>query len=70
MPDTSLEDARGLAERIRMRVKEETVNNVTVTMSLGVVCVEVSDRSVDDIIRRADQNLYRAKKGGKDQVVS
>jgi len=25
---------------------------------------------VDDIIRRADQNLYKAKKGGKDRVVS
>lgn len=70
MPDTSLEDARGLAERIRTRVKEETVYNATVTLSLGVVCVQEGDRSVDDIIRRADQNLYRAKKGGKDQVVS
>jgi diguanylate cyclase (GGDEF)-like protein len=70
MPDTSLEDARELAERIRTRVKEETVNNVSLTLSLGVVCVEESDRSVDDIIRRADQNLYKAKKGGKDRVVS
>jgi diguanylate cyclase (GGDEF)-like protein len=69
MPDTSLEDARELAERIRTRVKEETVNNATITLSLGVVCVEESDRSVDDIIRRADQNLYKAKKGGKDRVV-
>ncbi len=70
MPDTSLQDARGLAERIRTRVKEETVYNATVTLSLGVVCVQEGDRSVDDIIRRADQNLYRAKKGGKDRVVS
>jgi diguanylate cyclase (GGDEF)-like protein len=70
MPDTALEDATGLAERIRIRVKEEKVNNVTVTLSLGVVRVEESDRSLDDIIRRADQNLYRAKKAGKDRVVS
>jgi len=69
MPDTSVEDARELAERIRTRVKEETVNNATITLSLGVVCVEESDRSVDDIIRRADQNLYKAKKDGKDRVV-
>lgn len=70
MPETSLEDAGGLAERIRIRVKEEPVNNATVTLSFGVVCVQEGDRTVDDIIRRADQNLYRAKKGGKDQVVS
>ena len=70
MPDTTLEDARGLAERIRTDVKEERVNSASVTLSLGVVCVLESDRSVDDIIRRADQNLYRAKKAGKDRVVS
>jgi len=70
MPDTKLEDASGLAERIRTRVKEETINNATVTLSLGVVCIQEGDRSLDDIIRRADQNLYRAKKDGKDRVVS
>ncbi len=70
LPDTSLEDARGLAERIRICVKEETVNNAAVTLSLGVVCVQSSDRSVDDIIRRADENLYKAKKSGRDRVVS
>ena len=70
MPDTGLEDAGELAERVRARVKEERVNNAAITLSLGVVCVEEKDRSVDDIIRRADQNLYKAKKGGKDRVVS
>jgi diguanylate cyclase (GGDEF)-like protein len=70
MPDTKLEEARGLAERIRTRVKDETVNNATVTLSLGVVCIQEGDRSLDDIIRRADQNLYKAKKDGKDRVVS
>jgi diguanylate cyclase (GGDEF)-like protein len=49
LPDTTLEDARGVAERIRIRVKEETVNNVAVTLSLGVVIVEESDQSLDDI---------------------
>jgi diguanylate cyclase (GGDEF)-like protein len=70
LPDTSLEDARGLAERIRTCVNGEPVNNATVTISLGVVCILEGDRSLDDIIRRADQNLYKAKKGGKDRVVS
>jgi diguanylate cyclase (GGDEF)-like protein len=70
MPDTSMEDARELAERIRTRVKEAPVNNATITLSLGVVCIQEDDRSLDDIIRRADQNLYKAKKSGKDRVVS
>jgi diguanylate cyclase (GGDEF)-like protein len=70
MPDTNLEDARELAGRISIHVKEESVNDATITLSLGVVCVQESDRSVDDIIGRADQNLYRAKKAGKDRVIS
>ncbi len=70
MPDTSLDDAGELAERIRTHVREEQISNVIVTMSLGVVCVQEHDRSVDDIIRRADENLYKAKKLGKDRVVS
>jgi diguanylate cyclase (GGDEF)-like protein len=70
MPDTSIDDATGLAERIRARVKDELVNNATVTVSLGVVCVQESDRSVDDIIKRADENLYKSKKGGRDRVSS
>jgi diguanylate cyclase (GGDEF)-like protein len=70
LPDTSLEDARVLAERIRVRVNEEPVNNATITLSLGVVCFQEGDHTLDDIIRRADQNLYKAKKSGKDRVVS
>jgi diguanylate cyclase (GGDEF)-like protein len=70
LPDTDLEDARNLAERIRTRAGEEPINTVTVTLSLGVVCVQESDQSVDDIIRRADENLYTAKKNGRDRVAS
>jgi diguanylate cyclase (GGDEF)-like protein len=70
LPDTGLEDARGLAERIRTSVKDVLIGNAAVTLSLGVVCSQVSDQSVDDIIRRADENLYKAKKSGKDRVSS
>ena len=70
LPDTNLEDARGLAERIRTRVNEDPINNATITLSLGVVCFQEGDHTLDDIIRRADQNLYKAKKSGKDRVVS
>ncbi len=65
LPDSGLEDARGLAERIRVSVKEVSISNSAVTMSLGVVCSRESDRSVDDIIRRADEHLYKAKKTGR-----
>jgi diguanylate cyclase (GGDEF)-like protein len=68
LPDTGLEDARGLAERIRTSVKDMLIGNAAVTLSLGVVCSQESDMSVDDVIRRADENLYKAKKSGKDRT--
>jgi PleD family two-component response regulator len=37
-------------------------------MSFGVTSVGPEDLSVDDIIRRADTKLYRAKNAGRDRV--
>jgi diguanylate cyclase (GGDEF)-like protein len=68
LPDTGLEDARSLAERIRTQVKENLISGTQVTISLGVTCFREGDRSVDDIIKRADENLYSAKNAGRDGV--
>jgi diguanylate cyclase (GGDEF)-like protein len=70
LPDTDLEHASILAERIRAHAGEYPIGTLTVTLSLGVVCVQESDQSMDDILRRADNNLYEAKKNGRNQVVS
>jgi diguanylate cyclase (GGDEF)-like protein len=68
LPDTDLAEASALAGRIRSSVKDEMIGTLVVTLSLGVVCIQEGDQSVDDIIRRADENLYKAKKSGRDQV--
>lgn len=70
LPNTDLDNARGLAERIHAGVKEEPVGELRVTMSLGVVCIQEDDRTVDDMVRRADRNLYKAKESGRNRVVS
>jgi diguanylate cyclase (GGDEF)-like protein len=67
LPDTRLQDARHLAERMRVRVKEE-VTIAGLTISLGVTAMEAEDETLDDIIKRADTRLYRAKKAGRDRV--
>src|SRR5438093_599435 len=40
-----------------------------VTASIGVVACTATDASTDDLLRRADQAMYDAKKSGKDRVV-
>ena len=68
LPDTNLEQAWHFAERVRMTVKEQPVADVWVTVSLGVACFEEADQNIDDVIKRADDALYRAKNAGRDRV--
>ena len=35
---------------------------------VGVTAMQAQDQTVDDIIKRADERLYRAKKSGRDRV--
>jgi diguanylate cyclase (GGDEF)-like protein len=74
LPDTGPEAAGTLAERVRTNVKENCTAEPglsqcgTVTMSFGFTAMRDSDRSVDDIIKRADDGLYKAKTAGKDKT--
>ncbi|HUJ19482.1 MAG TPA: diguanylate cyclase [Nitrospirota bacterium] len=68
LPATSLEQAWNYGERIRMQVKETMMDDVQVTISMGVTEIQAGDASIDDLIRRADDALYRAKDAGRDRV--
>ncbi|WP_164848114.1 sensor domain-containing diguanylate cyclase [Lacticaseibacillus hulanensis] len=41
---------------------------IEVTISVGVTSVMPSDRSIDDTYKRADDNLYRSKRNGRDTL--
>lgn len=68
LPDTDPEDARNFAERIRLGIKEIELSTGALTISLGVAAMRDEDRTVDDVINRADEGLYRAKNAGRDRV--
>ena len=72
LPDTGQEGAMTLAERSRAAVGEQPVDTdagpLTVTISVGVACLDPGDRSVEDLLGRADTGLYEAKRGGRDRV--
>lgn len=70
LPDAGIQNAAHLAERLRLTIKETSIADIPVSISLGVTCMADRDGSVDDLIRRSDECLYRAKKNGRDRIES
>jgi diguanylate cyclase (GGDEF)-like protein len=74
MPETSLEQAFIVAERIRQVWERSPVNLdgelIFSTMSIGVAEAIPTDKSLENIMRRADEMLYKAKEAGRNRVVS
>jgi two-component system cell cycle response regulator len=75
MPDTTLADARRIAERIRLHVGQSPVraggnNALAVTISVGVATSLGADDTPELLLKRADEALYEAKAGGRNRVVA
>jgi len=73
LPGAGVSSAAGVAERIRGRIASIgfsfSLQDFVVTGSLGVACRrEPKGCGVKDLICQADNALYRAKRGGKNQV--
>jgi two-component system cell cycle response regulator len=76
MPDASAEIALAVAERLRRRMETSPIPvpgpggdiAVPVTVSVGVAAFEGQGDSAAAMIRRADEGLYDAKRGGRNRV--
>jgi len=75
MPDTNATDARGVAERLCEAVRTGAIVNNDghalpgVTISIGLATLE-RGQDAQAVLASADAALYRAKKGGRDQVAA
>ena len=68
MPETDLEGAAQAAERLRADIEAHSFEKVgTLTASLGVAQAKNGD-SAEQVNKRADEALYRAKDGGRNRV--
>ena len=76
LPETGLEGALDLAERVRVRIESEQVpragsaSPVKVTASIGAASMPGSANDVEALIAAADAALYEAKRAGKNRVAS
>ena len=70
LPGTDPGGAQVLAERLRRRVREVMVDDgLPLSVSLGVAAYPRHARTGDDLLRRADQAMYLAKRLGRDRSV-
>jgi diguanylate cyclase (GGDEF)-like protein len=73
-PGSTLDDAAGLAERVRVTIKDREVMNmadpISVTVSAGITSLSEQDATTEALLARADNALYLAKQQGRDRVVS
>ncbi len=69
LPETNLDGAILVAERVRTSIEATDVGVVgQVTASVGIANYPANAASKEDLIRVADQALYVAKDGGRNQV--
>ncbi len=71
LPETDLPAASRAAERLRRAAESMELltdgGPFAVTVSLGVVLLNPGE-TLEDLLKRADQALYRAKQGGRNRV--
>jgi diguanylate cyclase (GGDEF)-like protein len=74
LPETNLDDARAAAERLRTAVAEHSVETssgpLAVTVSIGAALAQASEAGLAGLMKRADEALYAAKRGGRNCVAA
>jgi two-component system cell cycle response regulator len=76
MPETDISIAAMVAERLRRSIANDPFaiegggKKVDVTISIGLAGLEGPNESARELLKRADQALYQAKRDGRNRVVS
>jgi two-component system cell cycle response regulator len=75
MPDTDVDFAYTIAERLRQGVEttpfeiSRMPGSLKVTISIGIAASLGGDDNAEKLLHRADQALYRAKREGRNRVI-
>jgi len=72
LPNTELKDAVEIVERIRKDLEENSLHydgkEIKITASFGLAEVD-KEKYINEIIKKADEKLYKAKESGRNKVV-
>jgi len=70
MPETRIDGAFEVAERIRKRIESAELSAGTITVSLGVAAFPAHGDEAEAVIAAADAALYKAKHAGGNRVIA
>jgi len=72
LPNSNIENTYKIAEKIRKEVEKIKIHigdkHFSFTISIGISEIHKDDSSIYEAIKRADINLYKAKRNGKNRV--
>ena len=69
MPQTDLDTALEVAERIRQRIGNIDLDGKNITVSIGVSQADSSIKASKTLLKLADDALYQAKNQGRNKIV-
>ncbi len=74
LPETNLESSLIVAERLRENVAQKEItfmdSSISITISMGVAEAFEGIDSPEELLKRADEALYEAKRSGRNRVVT
>lgn len=70
LPDLGIKEAKDVAERLQIGSRHIGKNfGIPLTLSIGVVSYPELSSTKQDLVKKADQAMYQAKKQGRNQIV-
>jgi len=74
LPETTVNNALLWAERARNEIESKAIifsreQAVSITASFGLATLSSDDATADELLKRADDALYRVKNSGRNQVI-
>jgi len=68
-PETAIDQAAVMAERLRTEVQKCFSNDPSITVSIGLSCICKPDViTASELVRQADKTMYKVKHSGKNRV--
>ena len=72
-PQCNEEKAQNICERLRLVIQNHKFNapldNYSITISIGISILSEKSNNYQELIKKADTNLYQAKKEGRNRVI-